>query len=156
MSAAFASDAARQERLLTFEVGRSTYALPIAGVLEVAEVGPLACVPTLRLGVAAVINHHGDALPLVDRSALLDLEPAGLPTPQHVLVIAAQPDGPRLGLPVDRVLGLVDGRGAGPAGPELVAERRSLEGRLLNVLHPEQLVARARQVIERSSGPGNE
>ena len=28
-----------EERLLTFEVGRSLYALPIAGVIEVAEVG---------------------------------------------------------------------------------------------------------------------
>jgi chemotaxis signal transduction protein len=153
VSAAPAGDAARQERLLSFEVGGASYALPIAGVLEVAEVGPLACVPTLHPGVAGVVNHHGDALPLVDRSVLLDLGPGALPAPQQVLVICARGDGPRLGLPVDRVCGLVDGCGADPA-PELVAERRSLDGRVLNVLDPEQLVVRARQVIERAPGSG--
>ncbi len=147
--------AALQQRLLTFEVGGATYALPIAGVLEVVEVGPLACVPTLPLQVAGVFNHHGDALPVIDRAMLLDQGAAALPEPQQVLVICgARPDGGRLGLPVDRVLGLVEGRGASAPGPGLVAERRSLQGRVLCVLEPEELVARARQVIERSCGPG--
>ena len=155
MSTVLAGDAALQQRLLTFEVGGATYALPIAGVLEVAEVAPLACVPTLRPQLAGVVNHHGDALPVIDRAVLLDLEAGELPEPQHVLVICgARPDGARLGLPVDRVLGLVDGRGASAPGPGPVAERRTLLGRVLSVLEPEELVARARQVVERSSGPG--
>ena len=153
MSSAPDGDAARQERLLSFEVGGASYALPIGGVLEVAEVGPLACVPTLHPRVAGVVNHHGDALPVVDRSVLLDLDADTLPDPQHVLVICSRSDGPRLGLPVDRVCGLVDGRGAA-AAPGLVAERRSLDGRVLNVLDPERLVARARQVIARAPGSG--
>ncbi len=155
MSAAHSGDAALQQRLLTFEVGGASYALPIAGVLEVAEVGPLACVPTLRPHLAGVVNHHGDALPVIDRAVLLELDAGALPAPQHVLVICgARPDGARLGLPVDRVLGLVEGHGASAHQPGLVAERRSLQGRVLNVLEPEELVARARQVIERSSGRG--
>ena len=43
MSAVFDS----ADRLLTFELGGMLYALPISGVLEVAEALELACVPTL-------------------------------------------------------------------------------------------------------------
>ena len=147
-----AADSALQQRLLTFELGGSAYALPIGGVLEVSEVEPLACIPTLALGLAGVVNHHGDALPVVDGTRLLGLDRAVLPDPRNLLVVCPRPDGARLGIPVDRVLGLVDGpapaRNAG--GP--VADRRSIDGRLVNVLDPESLVERARQVVERVSG----
>jgi chemotaxis signal transduction protein len=115
------------------------------------EVGSIACIPTLSPGVAGVVNHHGDALPLIDRARLLDLGRDELPDPQHILVVYAPPDGARLGLPVDRVLGLVDGLAGQVPGTEPVAERRSVDGRVVNVLEPERLVARARQVVERSS-----
>ncbi|HKA13966.1 MAG TPA: hypothetical protein VKH41_03035, partial [Myxococcota bacterium] len=55
---------------------------------------------------------------------------------------------PCLGLEVDRVLGLVDGEPARGRGQEPVAERRPLDGRLLQVVDPPRLVARARKVIE--------
>ena len=75
------------ERMLTFEVGASLYALPIACVREVCEVEPLSCVPTLPASVAGVVNHHGDALPVLRRSVLLGVDEAGLPEPAHVLEI---------------------------------------------------------------------
>jgi purine-binding chemotaxis protein CheW len=139
------------DRLLTFEVGDAMYALPIASVREVAEVGDTACIPTLAPEVGGVINHHGDALPVFRRSALLDLREAELPPPEHVLVVSDPATGAaRLGLPVDRVLGLVDGAGRGAPGEGAVAERRPIDGRIANVLDPRRLVARAREVIERS------
>ena len=58
--------------------------------------------------------------------------------------------GTRFGMPVDRVLGLVDGAGRGSPGEGVVAERRPLDGRIANVLDPRRLVARVREVIERS------
>ena len=42
-----------QQRLLTFELADSIYAIPIACIVEVSEVEPLACVPTLRTEIAA-------------------------------------------------------------------------------------------------------
>ena len=60
--------------LLTFDVGGSVYALPISCVLEVAEVDGVACIPTLPPQVGGVVNHHGDALPVVLRSPLLALD----------------------------------------------------------------------------------
>ena len=148
-----------QNRLLTFEIGSSLFALPIEGVHEVAEMAELACIPTLPRDVASVINYRGDALPVVRRERLLDPGAGALDAPQHVLVISDRPNSPPcLGLEVDRVLGLVDGDGFAQRSEadrrradgrgEPVAERRPLDGRLLQVVDPTRLVARARNVIE--------
>jgi chemotaxis signal transduction protein len=139
--------------LLTFAVGGAIYALPIASVLEVSEVGGSACIPTVPPSVAWVINHHGDALPVVRSSVLLDLAEASVPAPEHVLVIAEREMGtPSLGMPVDRILGLVAGAGATSRDQQPIAERRPLDGRVANILDAERLVAKARDVIERTLG----
>jgi chemotaxis signal transduction protein len=139
-----------QNRLLTFEIGSSLFALPIEGVHEVAEMAELACIPTLPRDVAGVINYRGDALPVVRRERLLDPGAGALASPQHVLVISDRPSSPPcLGLEVDRVLGFVDGLpSAHGRGSDPVAERRSLDGRMLQVVDAPRLVARARKVIE--------
>ena len=155
-----------QNRLLTFEIGSSLFALPIEGVHEVAEIAELACIPTLPRAVAGVINYRGDALPVVRRERLLEPGAGALEAPQHVLVISDRPSSPPcLGLEVDRVLGLVDGarlaqRAEGERSPsggavrrleadrDPVAERRPLDGRMLQVVDALRLVARARKVIE--------
>ncbi len=140
-----------QERLLTFEVGGSIYALPIACVLEVTEVATMACIPMFPPTTAGAINHHGDALPVMRRGALLDVREAELPEPGHILVIAPGPaGGARLGMPVDRIVGLVDGPGAVAHGSDAVAERRQIDDRVVSVLDPQRLMARAREEIERS------
>ena len=143
--------AACEERLLTFEVGRSLYALPISGVIEVAEVGRLACIPSLPLQVGGVVNYRGDALPVLRRASLLDVDEAALPEPAHVLVVTDRvTGGAGFGLPVDRIVGLVDGAAAVACGAHPVAERRPIDGRVANVLDPKRLVARAQDAIERS------
>lgn len=140
------------ERLLTFEVGGALYALPIAAVAEVTDVGRIAAVPTVPLHVAGVMNHHGDALPVVERKALFPVH-GELPPPRHLLVLADDPeDQNRYGLPVDAVAGLIDGRGGTARGEDAVAERRPLDGRILSVLDPKRLLARAVEIIERSAG----
>ncbi|MDH3687257.1 MAG: chemotaxis protein CheW [Myxococcales bacterium] len=139
------------ERLLTFDVGGHRYALPIAHVFEVVELGRLAAVPTLPRAIGGVMNHHGDALPIVHRDVLLDVDAETLTEPQHVLVLApGDEEGPELGLPVDRVCGLVDGVGATALGADAVAERRPIEGRVVSVLDTVRLLERAAMMIERS------
>jgi chemotaxis signal transduction protein len=143
-----------EERLLTFEVGGSLYALPIANVLEVADVEPLACIPTLPASTGGVVNLHGDALPVIRRAELFDVAEAGLPEPAQLLVVAGRPDQvARLGVPVDRIAGLVDGSGKASRDGELVAERRPIGGRVVGIVDPRVLVARAREAIERALGP---
>jgi len=143
---------ARDEaRLLTFEIGESLFAMPISSILEVTERGIEACVPTVPARTASVINYRGDALPVVRREKLFAWEATETSQPEHILVIS---DGPthaaRLGLEVDRVLGLVDGDGATSLAGDPIAERRPIGGRVAHVLDPARLVARAREVIESS------
>ena len=139
------------DRLLTFEIGESLFAMPIAGILEVTERGVEACVPTVSSCIASVINYRGDALPVVRRERLLELGDAEQSRPEHVLVVTDSPThAARLGLEVDRVLGLIDGEVGASRDSEPVAERRPIDGRLAHILDPARLVARAREVIESS------
>jgi len=138
------------DRLLTFDVGNRVYALPIACVAEVTEVEPLVSIPTLPVGTAGVVNHHGDVLPVLQRSVLLEL-PEALPDPTHVLVVTPWAgEGPRFGIFADRILGLVSGCAARATGQAPAAEKRSIDGRTVFVLDPERLFARAGEAIENS------
>jgi hypothetical protein len=140
---------ASESRLLAFELGATLFALPISGVVEVAESSRVAPVPMLPRASFGVVNHHGDALPVVFGGALLEF--SGESAPTHLLVLAGDADDPeRYGLPVDRILGLVSGGAAPPRGESLVADRRPHEGRVLNVLDPRRLLARASALVEAS------
>jgi len=139
-----------EERLLTFEIAQSLFALPISGVVEVAEIeDDLAAIPTLPAGVGGVINFHGDALPVLLACALLGVDGAEPKTPMQIVVITDRPsEQARLGLPVDEILGLVDGPRVTARGSDPVAERRSMDGRVAKILDPARLVAKAAGVIE--------
>jgi chemotaxis signal transduction protein len=159
-------DFAGDERLLTFEVGSTVYALPIAAVHEVAEAKQVACVPGLSVTEAGVMNWSGEALPIVANRLLLRASEADREEPQpecvpghpgivgeHVLVVAERAEAPaRLGLPVDRVVGLVDGGPRLARGQRLVQERRPIEGRVVHVLDPRELVARAGRIVAKVEG----
>jgi len=151
------------DRLLSFLFEDVRYALPIAWVVEVAEKDRVTSVPSLSLPVGGVMNWHGEALPLVATELLLgrDRDEAGA-TPfgaattvgysqEQVLVISASPgSGGRLGMPVDRVVGLVDGGGDSirHPGEDLVVERRPVDGRIVHILDPVTLLARGEEVVE--------
>jgi len=151
------------DRLLTFLFDDVRYALPIAWVVEVAEKNRVTSVPSMALPVGGVMNWHGEALPLVATELLLgrDRDEAGA-TPfgaattvgyaqEQVLVVAEKPGSSAcLGMPVDRVIGLVDGGGEYDRRTDgsLVVERRPIEGRIVHVLDPATLVARGGEVIE--------
>lgn len=143
------------DRLVTFEVGATVYGLPIADVIEVAEVEGVSRVPTLSLSLLGVVNHHGDALPVVSRGVVFDADDEMLPAPRHLLVIGADAaDNARLGLPVDRVLGLVDAPSRAPrTGGELVSEHRPVDGRLVHVLSRQRLLARVVDAVGRAVDP---
>jgi chemotaxis signal transduction protein len=139
------------DRLVTFEVGGTVYALPIHGVLEVADAGRITSVPTLPRRCGGVMNWHGDALPVVSPGLIFEGCATDECDAEHVLVISDRSgETARLGIPVDRVLGLVDGATRPGRGTELVVERRPVEGRVVNVLDPRRLVALAETAIESS------
>lgn len=141
------------DRLLTFEVAGTVYALPISEVLEVVESGSITCVPSLPESHGGVMNWHGEALPVVSPALLLDGHEAGpageAAADAQYLVVTDRPDeNARLGLPIDRVIGLVDGHASRLQGPNVVAERKPVDGRVVSVINPRRLVERAAKVIE--------
>ncbi len=153
------SDADRQLMFLFDDV---QYAMPIAWVVEVAEKDRVTSIPSLSLPVGGVMNWHGEALPLVATELLLGREsdeagatPFGAATTvgyaqEQVLVVSANPGSPaRMGMPVDRVIGLVDGTAAeGTEQPgQLIVERRQVDGRIVHILDPVAHVARGEEVI---------
>jgi chemotaxis signal transduction protein len=145
--------AAGEGRLLAFELGGALFALPISGVVEVAESSRIAPVPMLSRRSFGVVNHHGDPLPVVFGAALLEFTGASEPT--HLLVLAGDADDPdRYGLPVDRIVGLVAGEAKAARGQDPVAERRPHEGRVMSVLDPRRLLTRAAQLVEESMSGG--
>lgn len=146
--------AAAETRLVLFEVAGAAYAIPIAEVLEVMETAPTAGIPGLPRRLAGVVNHHGDALPVVSREALFDVGGMSLAPAQHLLVLAER-DGEAgtLGVPVDRVVGLADATLSPHQGPGLVVERLPIRGRVVNVLDTRRLLGRAAALIEMSPVP---
>lgn len=154
MSAASAHLAPAPTRLVLFEVAGASYAIPIAEVLEVMETAPTAGIPGLPRRLAGVVNHHGEALPLISREALFEVSATTLATSQHVLVLADR-DGEAgtLGVPVDRVVGLAEAALSPHQQPGLVVERLPLRGHVTSVLDARRLLARASALIEGSTTP---
>ncbi len=140
---------ADEERALAFEVGGVAFALALADVREVAELGELHAVPTLPREIVGVANHHGDALPVVAPSALLEVGAAA--AAREVLVIGGSGDEPpRMGLPVDRVLGLARAPRSRRDPNGVAPERTTLDGRMLLVLDAARLLERAESAIARA------
>lgn len=146
------SSTSLSHRLMTFEVGGIVYALPISEILEVVEQAGISCVPTLPRELGGVMNWHGEALPVVASHLLLGGEvpsPSEPGAPQQYLVVTDRPDVPaQLGLPIDFVSGLVDGEPGRAHGDDVVVERRPVDDRVVSVINPQRLVARAALVIE--------
>lgn len=138
------------ERLLTFEVHGNAYALPIASVAEVANMGRLACIPTVPPEIGAITNHHGDALPVIHREVLFELEGQDLGAPEHLLVLEEGEESARIGVPVDRICGLADGQASRALGNSMVAERRPLDGRVVQIIDPQKLIQQVGEIFRRA------
>jgi purine-binding chemotaxis protein CheW len=77
------------------------YALPVADVLEVAELGDVTPVPGAGAAVLGVRNLRGQVLPVVDLATVFEL-PASAPE----RIVIAERGGLRAGLAVDAVDGV--------------------------------------------------
>ena len=90
----------RYETFMIFRLGGETYGLPAAAVVEVVKLPDvLAPPPAASRVLAGVMNHRGLALPVIDPSTRLGLDPAG--ARRRVVVLDA--GGQRCGLIVDAV-----------------------------------------------------
>jgi purine-binding chemotaxis protein CheW len=82
-------------------VADEDYAVPIADVLQVAELGEVTPVPGAGTFVLGVRNLRGQVLPVVDLAAVLGLSGSH---PERIVI--AERDGRKAGLAVDSVAGV--------------------------------------------------
>ena len=83
-------------------VSGEEYALPVADVLEVAELGEIAPVPGATNAVLGVRNLRGRVLPVVDLATVFGLPRTDAPE----RVVVAERGGSTAGLAVDSVAGV--------------------------------------------------
>lgn len=88
-------------------LGQEEYALPVEGVLEITELGPVTPVPGAPTGIIGVRNLRGQVMPIVDLAQVMGLAEAA--DPQRIVVV--EDSDRRAGLVVDDVLDV------GPASP---------------------------------------
>ncbi len=133
---------AKPTRLILFEVAEAVYALPIADVLEVLENRDPVGIPTLPPATGGVVNHHGDALPVVAPAALFEAHSHA--EAEHLLVLGGiGSEAGQLGIPVERVLGLADAVLDTAPSADWIRQRVTLEDRVVAVLDAERCVDRA-------------
>jgi purine-binding chemotaxis protein CheW len=82
-----------------FRLGAESYAVPVAHVLEVAEVGALTPVPGAPPSVLGVRNLRGQVLPVIDLAAVLGTQR----TQPAAKLVVADKGGRRAGLAIDQV-----------------------------------------------------
>jgi purine-binding chemotaxis protein CheW len=83
-------------------VGGESYALPVAGVREVADLEEVAPVPGSPREILGLSNVHGQVVPIVDLGEVLGTSPRD--TPARILI--AEDRGRTAGLAVDAVIGV--------------------------------------------------
>ena len=83
-------------------VGGEDYALPVEGVLEIAEFGDVAPVPGANAAIIGVRNLRGQVLPVVDLATVFGLSRPEAPE----RIVIAEDAGRTAGLAVDAVDGV--------------------------------------------------
>lgn len=146
------SEAGVATRLILFEVAGAVYALPISDVIEVLEHSTRVGIPTLPLSVGGVVNHHGEALPVISPGALFDGS-GSESSAEHMLVLGGiGSDAAQLGIPVERVLGLADAALAPAPSTDWIRERVTLDGRVVAVLDAACCLDRAEEAFSVARG----
>jgi purine-binding chemotaxis protein CheW len=119
-------------------VGRELYALPVANVLEVAELGEVTAVPGAGRSVLGIRNLNGQVLPIFDLACVFGIAREGV-SPR---VVVAELDGQRAGLAVDEVTDVGElGSQRESADVEYLTEAVVEAGSLVGVVDVEQVFA---------------
>jgi chemotaxis signal transduction protein len=120
-------------------IGIERYAIPVAHVLEIGEVGDLSIAPGASAALLGLRNLRGEVLPVFDLAAVL-----GSP-PSHAAqrMVVAERAGTRTGLAVDEV---TDVDVLGSPGQEIESELLSsavlIDGSLVGVIDVDRLFQR--------------
>jgi purine-binding chemotaxis protein CheW len=92
--------------IVTFRLGRQTYALPIAPVRQIIEMVTITPLPQVNHTVAGVIDFHGKWVPVINLRCQLSLAEA--PLQLHTPILLVNISGRLVGLIVDQVLDVLE------------------------------------------------
>lgn len=138
------------QSIVAFQLGGTTYGLPMEHVTEIQRVPAVTNLPHVPDWVQGVANLRGHIVSVVDLRMLIGLDPtdAGSPT-RRLVVIQSLVDEIDTGLVVDRVLGIRNISSSQIAAPTSAVEERlaeylsgvvELEERLIVLLDVEKLL----------------
>lgn len=99
------TSSADQQTLVTFQLGRQTYALPIEPIVQIIEMVTITPVPQVNPAVEGVINVRGKAVPVINLCRYLRLPQS--PLRLHTPIILVQTADRLVGLVVDQVLDVI-------------------------------------------------
>jgi len=133
---------------IVFMAGGAVFAVDLPRVAEIIEPERWAGIPRPAPWIEGLLYHHGEALAIVNAGALLE----GNPTPRGGAASVIRMSDPRLrvGLLVDRVVGTwrKGPAEAPPAGAPFVAGVWEREGRVVNLLDADALLARVTKAFQ--------
>jgi|GEM_PF-2680654 len=96
-------------KVALFAVGRETFALRVEGILQIVSDVRIFTLPLLRQGIRGVFLYRQSTVPLLERRLVAGARenhnedsPAG-----HCMIVFSTDAGP-VGLPADKILGIVD------------------------------------------------
>ncbi len=97
-------------KVLTFAIGDETFALDIANVREIVQVGAMTTVPLMPAFVRGVINLRGAVVPVIDLRARFGRGPAVVGKKTCIVIFDSVRAGERveLGLMVDAVSEVIE------------------------------------------------
>jgi purine-binding chemotaxis protein CheW len=120
-------------------VGAEAYALPVAHVVEVGEIGYLAFAPGAAPGTLGLRNLRGELLPVFDLGTMLGVAPCD----ELRRMIVAERDGVQAGLAVDAVTAVDELVGSEQeVDSDLLAGAFLLDGSLVGVIDVDRLFER--------------
>jgi purine-binding chemotaxis protein CheW len=100
----FGEESATRDTYLTFSLGSSDYAIPVASVEEIVRLPPVRKVPDVPSYILGVINLRGRVVPLMDARTRLGLNT--VPHTDRTIVIVLESEGEATGVVADRVNGV--------------------------------------------------
>jgi purine-binding chemotaxis protein CheW len=121
-----------------FRLGDESFAVPVAQVLEVADLGALAPVPGAPASVLGVRNLRGQVLPVIDLATVLGTARAQ----EAEKLVIAEEGGRRAGFAIDEVtdVGELPGTVQGTESPYLSGSAL-VEGDLVGIVDVEGVFA---------------
>jgi purine-binding chemotaxis protein CheW len=100
------SEGVTVEKQIVFSLASARYAVPMANILEIAELNYLTSVPNLPEWIVGVTNLRGDILSVLDFRAFLGLPQEELTDSQRMIVSQTADGEITTGIIVDSVLGM--------------------------------------------------